>query len=71
MHPARVATSNTTAAGRTVATRLVSITPIDNVHPMCTRGKADIAQPVYRLTLHAVAMSSLPCSICVALSDPH
>ena len=39
----RATASSTTATGRTAATRLVSITPVDNAHPMRTRGKAGIA----------------------------
>lgn len=35
------------------------------------RGKASIAQPVDRLNLHVVAMSSLPRSVLDALSDPN
>jgi len=67
----RATASSTTATGRTAATRLVSITPVDNAHPMRTRGKAGIAQPVDRLNLHAVPMSPLPGSVRGALSDPN
>ena len=67
----RATASSTTATGRTAATRLVSNAPVDNAHPMRTRGKAGIAQPVDRLNLHAVPMSPLPSSVRGALSDPN
>jgi hypothetical protein len=57
--------------GCTIATRPVSIPPVKNVHSMRTRGKANIAQPMDRLNLHAMPMSPLPCSIRDALSDPN
>jgi histone deacetylase 1/2 len=71
VHPARVAASSTTTTGRTVDTQTVSIAPVNNAHPMRTRGKAGIAQPVDRLNLHAVPMSPLPRSVRGALSDPN
>jgi len=57
--------------GCTVATWLISITPVTNTHSMRTRGKAGIAQPVDRLNLHAVPISPLPRSIRDALLDPN
>jgi hypothetical protein len=63
--------SSAAATGRTLATRPISITPVDNAHSMRTRGKAGIAQPVDRLNLHAVPMSPLPRSVRDALSDPN
>jgi hypothetical protein len=59
VHPAQAVASSTAATGRTADTRPVSITPVANAHPMRTRGKADIAQPVDRLNLHVVPMSPL------------
>lgn len=67
----QVAASSAAATGRTLATRPVSVTPVDNAHSMRTRGKAGIAQPVDRLNLHAVPVSPLPRSVRDALSDPN
>jgi hypothetical protein len=63
--------SSAAATGRTIATKPISITPVDNAHSMRTCGKAGIAQPVDRLNLHAVPMSPLPRSVRDALSDPN
>jgi hypothetical protein len=71
VHPAQVVANSTAATGRTTDTRPVSITPVANAHPMRTRGKIGMAQPVDRLNLHAVSMSPLPRSVRDALSDPN
>jgi hypothetical protein len=71
VHPAQVVASSTVATGHTADTRPISITPVANAHPMRTRGKAGIAQPVDRINLHAVPMSPLPRSVRAALSDPN
>jgi hypothetical protein len=71
VHPAQAVASSTAATGRTADTRPVSITPVANAHPMRTRGKTGMAQPVDRLNLHAVSMSPLPRSVHDALSDPN
>ncbi|BAF03924.2 Os01g0146700 [Oryza sativa Japonica Group] len=68
---AEVAASSTAATGRTLATRPVSIAPVDNAHSMRTRGKAGMAQPVDRLNLHAAPLSPVPRSVREALSDPN
>jgi hypothetical protein len=57
--------------GRTTATQPCTITPVTNAHPMSTRSKAGIAQPVDRLNLHAVPMSPLPRCVRDALADPN
>jgi hypothetical protein len=71
VHPAQVVASSTAATGRTADTRPVSITPVANAHPMRTRGKTGMAQPVDRHNLHAVSMSPLPRAVRDALSDPN
>lgn len=67
----QVANSSAAATGRTLATRPVSVAPVENAHSMRTRGKAGIAQPVDRLNLHAMPVSPLPRSVRDALSDPN
>jgi len=57
--------------GRTTTTRPVSIHPVENAHPMRTRGKAGITQPMDRVILHIVPMSPLPRSVRDTLSDPN
>ena len=71
VHDVQVAASRATVTGRTLATRLVSVAPVNNAHSMRTRGKSGIAQPVDRLNLHVVPVSPLPRSVRDALSDPN
>jgi hypothetical protein len=68
---APVAASRATVTERTVNTRPVAAPPVVNAHSMRTRGKSGIIQPMDRLNLHVVPMSSLPRSVCDALSDPN
>lgn len=68
---ARAAASSAAATGRTLATRPISVAPVENAHSMRTRGKAGIAQPVGRLNLHAAPVSPLPHCVRDTLSDPN
>jgi histone deacetylase 1/2 len=68
---AQAAASSAQATGRTLATRPVSVVPVEIAHSMRTRGKAGLAQPVDRLNLHAAPMSPLPRSVRDALTDPN
>jgi len=68
---AQVAASSVQSTGRTLATRPVHVTLVENAHSMRTRGKAGLAQPVDRLNLHAAPVSPLPRSVRDALTDPN